>query len=180
MNMHKNARLMPQGRGLLVQRVLAMIQRNCGGRVPQPGPLTPADETLLEVAGSLLARLRVEFHAQAFHRALEGIWEAVGAANRYVDEQAPWALRKSDPKRMETVLHVLAETIRRIAILVQPVMPASAAKLLDQLGVPADARAFADLGPKGRLEPGTKLPPPQPVFPRYVEAEPPEPGATAV
>jgi methionyl-tRNA synthetase len=70
--------------------------------------------------------------------------------------------------------------LRQIAILVQPVVPASAAKLLDQLGVPADARDFADLGPEGRLEPGTKLPPPQPVFPRYVEAEPPEAGATAV
>ena len=131
--------------------------------------MTPADETLLEVAGSLLARLRVEFHAQSFNHALEGIWEAVGAANRYVDEQAPWALKKSDPKRMETVLDVLAETIRRIAILVQPVMPGSAGAILDQVGVPESARRFTDLA--RALPAGTALPPPSAVFPRFVEAQ---------
>ena len=72
---------------------------------------------------------------------------------------------------METILYVTAEVTRQIAILVQPVMPESAGRLLDQLGVPDDARSFAALGPKGRLKPGTELPAPQPVFPRHVEAE---------
>ncbi len=72
---------------------------------------------------------------------------------------------------MGTILYVTAEVTRQIAILVQPVMPESAGKLLDQLGVPDDARNFAALGPKGRLKPGTELPPPKPVFPRHVEAE---------
>ena len=70
---------------------------------------------------------------------------------------------------METILYVTAEVTRQIAILVQPAMPESASRLLDQLGVPAAARDFAALGPKGRLKPGTKLPPPEPVFPRHVE-----------
>jgi methionyl-tRNA synthetase len=153
--------------GNLVQRVLSMVQRNCGGRLPEPGPLTPADQTLLEVAGSLIDRLRVEFHAQAFHRALEGVWESVGAANRYIDEQAPWALKKTDPARMGTVLYVLAEVIRRVGIVVQPVMPGSASAILDQVAVPADRRRFADLAQV--LQPGVQLPAPKGVFPRYVE-----------
>jgi methionyl-tRNA synthetase len=73
---------------------------------------------------------------------------------------------------MGTILYVTAEVTRQIAILVQPVMPESAGRLLDQLGVPEDARDFSSLGAKGRLKPGTELPPPQPVFPRHVEAEP--------
>jgi methionyl-tRNA synthetase len=153
--------------GNLVQRVLSMVQRNCGGRVPEPGPFTPADQTLLEVAGALIDRLRVEFHSQAFHRALEGVWEAVGAANRYVDEQAPWALKKTDPARMATVLYVLAEVIRRVGIVVQPVMPGSASAILDQIAVPADSRRFADLPQP--LRPGVQLPVPKGVFPRYVD-----------
>jgi methionyl-tRNA synthetase len=72
---------------------------------------------------------------------------------------------------METILYVTAEVLRRIGILVQPVMPTSAAKLLDQLGVPEDARSFADLGSDERLKPGKQFPPPQPVFPRYVEPD---------
>jgi methionyl-tRNA synthetase len=72
---------------------------------------------------------------------------------------------------METILYVTAEVTRQIGILVQPVMPESAAKLLDQLGVPEDARDFAALGPKERLRPGIELPPPQPVFPRHVETD---------
>jgi methionyl-tRNA synthetase len=74
---------------------------------------------------------------------------------------------------MATILYVTAEVTRQIAILVQPVMPESAGRLLDQLGVPSDARNFAALGVNGRLKPGTQLPQPQPVFPRHVEAEAP-------
>jgi methionyl-tRNA synthetase len=155
--------------GNLVQRVLAMVQRNCAGRVPEPGPLTEADRALLELAGSLLDRLRIEFHAQAFNRGLEAIWEAVGAANRYIDEQAPWALRKTDPARMSTVLYVLVEVIRQIAIVVQPVMPGSGTAILDQLAVPETARLFSDLAQQ--IVPGSQLPSPRPVFPRYVDPD---------
>ncbi len=107
------------------------------------------------------------FEKQAFHKALESIWNIVSEANRYVDAQAPWTLRKTDPDRMATVLYVLAETIRRLGILVQPVMPDSAAKILDLVAVAPDARDFAALDQK--LVPGTALPKPEPVFPRYVE-----------
>jgi methionyl-tRNA synthetase len=93
----------------------------------------------------------------------------VADANRYFAGQEPWALKKTDPERMATVLWVTAETIRKIAILVQPVMPDSAGKLLDALSVPNDARQFAHLAADHRLQPGTDLPKPMPIFPRYVE-----------
>jgi len=91
----------------------------------------------------------------------------IAEANRYVDAQAPWALAKTDPARRDTVLWVLAETIRRVTLLVQPFMPDSAAKILDQLGVPLEARTFAAFDTE--LASGTSLPKPQGVFPRYVE-----------
>ena len=155
--------------GNLAQRVLSMINKNCAAAVPQPGAYAAADQTLLGSAHALLPKLRAEFSQQAFHRGLDAIWQVIGDANRYVDEQAPWALRKNDPPRMATVLYVLAETVRHLAILAQPVVPASAARLLDQLAVPADARSFAALGEGGALVPGTALPKPAGVFPRFVE-----------
>src|SRR3546814_410107 len=84
--------------GNLCQRVLSMIARNCDGRVPSAGTLTPEDEALLGNAAALLGTLRKAMQAQAFHNGLGAIWEVVGEANRYVDAQAPWALKKSDPE----------------------------------------------------------------------------------
>ncbi|HXQ50191.1 MAG TPA: methionine--tRNA ligase [Stellaceae bacterium] len=155
--------------GNLAQRVLSMIQQYCQGRVPTPGAPSADDAALLDEAQGLLAKLRSEFADQEFHRALETIWQVVAAANRYVDLAAPWALRRSDPARMATVLYTLAETIRHLAVLVQPVVPDAAARLLDQLGQPRDRRNFASLTAHP-LEPGTALPKPEGIFPRLVEA----------
>jgi methionyl-tRNA synthetase len=154
--------------GNLAQRVLSMIQTYCEGRVPAPGPLAPEDEALLGEARGLLEKMRAEFAEQAFHRALEIEWQVVAQANRYVDAVAPWALRKSDPARMATVLYVLAETIRHLAILAQPVVPEAAARLLDQLAQPAAQRDFAALAAHP-VAPGTQLPKPEGIFPRHVE-----------
>ena len=136
--------------------------------MPPPGALADPDRALLAAAGQLLGAVRQLVSEQAFHLALEAIWRVVGEANRYVDEQAPWALRRSDPARMGTVLHTLAETIRHLAILVQPFVPRAAAKLLDQLAVPETARHFAALA-EAPLTPGTPLPKPEGIFPRFVE-----------
>lgn len=155
--------------GNLVQRVLSMIQKNCAAQVPTPGPLTEADRRLLETAHNLLDRVRAEITVQAFHKVLEAIWSLVGDANRYVDEQAPWALRKTDPERMATVLYVLAETIRHLAIQTQPIIPDASARILELLSVPNDARGFDRVGAAHALTPGTPLPKPEGVFPRYVE-----------
>ena len=155
--------------GNLAQRSLSMIQKNCGAAVPTPGPFTAADDKLLDDAAALLPMLRQAFAGQLFNRGLEQVWQVVGDANRYIDAQAPWTLKKTDPARMATVLYVLAETVRRLGLLLQPLMPDTMGRLLDQLAVPADARSFAAFD--RALTAGTPLPPPQGLFPRYVEAE---------
>ncbi len=156
--------------GNLAQRVLSMIQRNCGGRVPERGDDNADDRALLGVTDDLLARVRSEMAVQGLSRALEAIFEVVGMANRYVDGQAPWALRKTDPVRMATVLYVLAETIRRLALLTQAFMPDASAHILDQLAVPDHQRSLASFAtPEGGLQAGTELPPPSGVFPRFVD-----------
>ena len=158
--------------GNLAQRVLSMISRNCGGTLPDPGALTGDDRTLLEAAQTLLDRVRPHMEAQAFHAALEAVWAVIRSANAYVDHQAPWVLRKEDPARMGTVLFVLAESIRNIALLLQPFMPGSMDTLLEQLGISdREQKTFARLGAPGQLPPGTGLPKPQGVFPRFVEAD---------
>ena len=91
---------------------------------------------------------------QQLHQVLNAVWAVVAEANRYFAGEAPWALAKTDPARQGTVLYVTAEVIRQVAILAQPFMPASAGKLLDLLGVPADERQFARLGGGQRLAAG--------------------------
>ncbi len=157
--------------GNLAQRVLSMIAKNCAGAVPTPGDFNDADKALVARADAALVALREAMEVQALHRGLEAIWQVIAEANRYVDAQAPWALRKTDPARMATVLYCLAEVIRRIAVMTQPVMPAASERILNQLAVPADRRHFADLGPEGALVAGTPLPKPEGVFPRHQVAE---------
>jgi methionyl-tRNA synthetase len=153
--------------GNLVQRVLALIQRNCEGRLPAPDALADADRELLAASAGLLEQVRAAMAVQALSRALEAIVEVVAQANRYVDAQAPWALRKTDPVRMATVLHTLAETIRRLALLTQACMPEASARILDQLAIGAPARSLASYHDGAALRAGTVLPKPAGVFPRF-------------
>ncbi len=153
--------------GNLAQRSLTLIARNCGGALPGRGPVTEDDAGLSDAAAALPDLLRRCMDQQTFHEALEEVWKVIRAANGYIDRQAPWALARTDKARMGTVLRVLADAIRAIATVLQPFMPGSVARMLDQLGVPADARALADLTTP--LPDGTALPAPQGVFPRYVE-----------
>ena len=157
--------------GNLAQRSLSMIAKNCEGRVPACGELNEADRTILDAADGLLEPAREDMAVQALHKALGRVFAVVSEANRYFAAQEPWALKKTDPGRMQTVLYVTAEIIRQVAILCQPFMPASSAKLLDLLAVGQDDRQFSALGASGRLKPGTELPAPSGVFPRYVEPE---------
>ena len=157
--------------GNLAQRSLSMIAKNCKGEIPEPGPFSDADEAMLNTADALLEKTRESMERLALHRTLEAIWGVVADANRYFAGEEPWALKKSDPEGMGTVLYVTAETVRQIAILTQPFIPASAGKILDLLGIGQDQRSFNALGSKDRLAAGTKISKPVPVFPRYVEEE---------
>jgi methionyl-tRNA synthetase len=152
--------------GNLVQRVLSFIYKNAGAQIPTPGELTGDDQEMLAKATHLQDILRQDMDSQALQAYCQHIWAVVGEANRYVDAQKPWSLRKSadpqDQARMGTVLYVLVEVIRHVAIYVQPLMPESASKILDQLG--QQERAFEAL--KTPLRSGTSLAEPVGVFPR--------------
>jgi methionyl-tRNA synthetase len=158
--------------GNLAQRSLSMVAKNLSGVVPEPGEFTTADTELLKTADGLLERVRASFDGEAMHLALEAIWLMLGEANKYFSAQQPWVLRKSesdaDQARFRTVLYTTCEAVRIAALLVQPVIPESAAKMLDLLGQTEDQRAFTAID--ARLVPGMVLPAPTGVFPRYQPA----------
>lgn len=154
--------------GNLAQRSLSMVAKNCGGLVPTPGELLAADTEILEAAAKLLEINREAYDRQEFSRALEAVWHVLGDTNAYFAEQEPWKLKKTDPARMETVLYVTIEIVRQVAILLQPVLPQAMTSLLNVLAVgEGSARNFENYGTA--LVPGTELPAPAPVFPRYEE-----------
>ena len=155
--------------GNLAQRTLSMIAKNCDGRVPPAGPQTGEDVALLETLSAMLPEARSAHAAVRPDIALDCIWARVSAVNGYLNEMAPWALRKTDPARADIILYHAAEAVRQIALLVQPAMPGSAARLLDQLGVGEGSRSFAAFA--DRLVPGTLLPAPEGLFPRWIDPQ---------
>ncbi|MEM6833243.1 MAG: methionine--tRNA ligase [Pseudomonadota bacterium] len=152
--------------GNLAQRSLSMMAKHCDGNVPTPGALTDEDKAFLEHIDGALSAVAAAMDELAVHKALDAIWSCVGRGNGYFAGQEPWALRKTNPERMATVLYVTAEALRQIAILAQPFIPAGAAALLDLLNVSAQARDFTLLGKPGRLAAGGPLERPVPIFPR--------------
>ncbi|MBL8641927.1 MAG: class I tRNA ligase family protein, partial [Alphaproteobacteria bacterium] len=117
----------------------------------------------------MLAIVRAELDNQRFHKALDAIWDVVNAANVYIDVEAPWSLKKTDTVRMGTVLYVLTEVIRCLALIIQPVMPEAASRMLDQLAVGASDRSFEFLSPAHAIKSGTAIPQPQGIFPRLTD-----------
>ena len=151
--------------GNLAQRSMSMIGKQLGGVLPAPVTFSDNDKTILAAADAMIGAAREHMKTLQLHQVLNTVWAVVADENRYFTGEAPWALAKTDPARRDTVLWVLAETIRRVTLLVQPFMPGSTGKILDQLAV-AD-RSFAAFD--SELTPGTELPKPQGVFPRFVE-----------
>jgi len=165
--------------GNLVQRVLSMVNKNCDAKVPaRPSRDVTGDLAVwnsLDAAHRLIGELRGSMERQAFNDSLETIWQVVRGANRDIDTDAPWTLRKTDPESMAAVLYILSEVIRHLAIVIHPFMPASCDTILDQLSVGEKSREFSALNDSSEvfdekaLMPGTALPKPSPVFPRFVE-----------
>ncbi|MGJ8528320.1 methionine--tRNA ligase [Maritalea sp.] len=153
--------------GNLAQRSLSMIAKNCDGKVPTPGELTDDDTTILKACTDAVGIARTAIDRNHVHDAVSAVWDVVGDANRYFANAEPWALKKTDPERMNTVLYVTAEAIRRLAIQAQAVVPASASKFLDMLAVEYDQRLFAHVNDQHMLQPGTELPTPTPIFKRF-------------
>ena len=157
--------------GNLAQRTLSFIARNCDGILPVDGTGDPADDDLLaQVRQACRTDLPMHFEALALSQGIEAWIKAVFACNQYIDTQAPWALRKTDPERMNKVLATLYIAIRDLALAISPVIPASAARLLDQMGVDekeGGGDSLSDADWYDRLaKSGFRLAAPTPIFPR--------------
>jgi methionyl-tRNA synthetase len=153
--------------GNLVQRVLSFIAKNCGGSIAATAPTTDADVALrTKVATACREELPAAFDKLAFSVGIEAWMQAVFACNQYVDEQAPWALRKTDPVRMERVLATLCGCIRDLAIAISPIVPESSAKMLDALCIPRNQRDLIVLWGDDPALGLIRVDNPTPVFPR--------------
>jgi methionyl-tRNA synthetase len=156
--------------GNLAHRSLTMIQRQCGGVLPEPGDLAAADEAILQVTDAMIEHCRELMKTQALHKVINCVWSVIAEANRYFAAEEPWAAANTDPARMGTILYVTSEVLRQVAILSQPAMPTAAGRLLDLLGIGTAERTFDMLGKTHtRIRAGAKLPAPTPVFPRYID-----------
>ena len=136
--------------GNLAQRTLSMIFKNLGGILPNAGN-SPEDEELLAKVEAACSELTQRFGQYGFSAGLEAWMSAVFACNAYVDAQAPWTLRKTDPDRMAAVLGTLVVAVRQLAQGVAPVIPDSAQKLLTLIDSGSGGQPIAQ---------------PQPLFPR--------------
>ncbi|MBU0961135.1 MAG: methionine--tRNA ligase [Proteobacteria bacterium] len=157
--------------GNLYSRSTAMLVKYTGGVVPGPGASQSDDTVLEEMAGSVVARYQEAMGDFQFHRALQAIWELISLANKYIVTNEPWALAK-DPEqesRLHTVLYNLAEVLRLLTLLLQPVMPETCTKMATGLGLEADSPLVNSLkigGGWGVLPAGTELQEIDSLFPR--------------
>ena len=157
--------------GNLAQRTLSFIFKNLDGNLPIEGEENADDTALLALVNDACANdVPREFAAFAFSQGIEAWMRAVFACNQYIDVQAPWALKKTDPVRMAAVLRTLIKAIRDLTLAIQPIIPASADKMLDQLGISESGRDYAALVDKDWYDrlagSGFKLGAPTPLFPR--------------
>jgi len=157
--------------GNLTQRSLSMIAKNLDGKMPKLCELLDQDRVILDEAYALIEKARKSIDEFALHHILADIWRVVADANRYFAGEEPWAKRKTDLARFETILAVTLEILRIVGLMTQPFMPHSSSKLLDLLGVDQANRDFSFVNAKAQIGAGVALPAPQAIFPRYVESE---------
>ena len=169
--------------GNLCQRSLSMVFKNCDKAIPTPTAIaddhshshshhptfTEADEVVLSKARALLPICNEAIATQSIHKYVDSLIQITWDANKYFDAMEPWVLRKTNPKRMETVLYVIMEVLRNVAILYQPLMPDSANQILDQLAVPDTERTFDHL--EAPLVGGRAISKPKGVFPRIATVD---------
>jgi methionyl-tRNA synthetase len=162
------------GLGNLASRTAAMITQNCGGKIPKPGTLQPQDNTLAKQVQEAIAEVLEQYNNLGFSKALEEIWSVIGATDKYLTTEQPWALTDSeaDQQRRATILWTTAEVLRVVTALTHPVLPESTAKVWTLLGqseplghVSLESLRFGD------LKPGTTLGKSQTLFPRIDKAE---------
>jgi methionyl-tRNA synthetase len=162
------------GLGNLASRTAAMIEKNCGGKVPKPGALQTAEEALAKEAQGVISEILELYDALSFSRALELIWSLIAAADKYLASEQPWTLGASeeDNQRRATILWTAAEALRVVAVLAHPVLPESTAKVWSLLGQAGHVSSQELDGLRwGQLKPGTQLGKSQALFPRIEKAE---------
>lgn len=156
--------------GNLAQRTLSMIVRNMDGKLVAPSQIDADHDLLNAVRAACRDTLPSAFEQLAFSTGIEAWLSAVHACNQYIDEQAPWTLRKTDPARMETVLVTLYQALRDLAVAIAPVIPEKAAALLDLLAIGPEHRDYAALGDHRWYDELVAanhiVPAPVPLFPR--------------
>jgi methionyl-tRNA synthetase len=156
--------------GNLAQRVLSMIYKNCDGILIAGGQVDADNELLLTVSNAIERDMLPAFADLQFTTGLDAWLRSVFACNQYVDDQAPWALKKTDPERMSVVLSTLFQAIRQLTIAIQPVVPEAASRLLLQLGIAENESSFAYISDADwllrHIQSGYKVQQPVGVFPR--------------
>ncbi|HKW57053.1 MAG TPA: methionine--tRNA ligase [Candidatus Acidoferrum sp.] len=162
------------GLGNLASRTAAMIEKNCGGKIPRAGERQPQEEELARVAQETIGDVLEEYERLGFSRALEAIWALIAAADRYLTIEHPWSLGESeaDEARRATILWTTAEVLRIVTVLAHPALPESTARvwtLLGQAGTPASVEL--DGLRWGQLAAGKQLGKSQALFPRIEKAE---------
>lgn len=157
--------------GNLFSRATAMVWKYRAGRSPAPGPLVDEDQALVAAAGAMLNEYRQAMADFRFHHGLQAVWDLVGLANKYIVNTAPWVLAKDEGEaaRLNSVLYNLLECLRLLTLVLQPVMPAAAAKMAVALGFSEDHALITSLatgGSWGLLDAGRQLAPAPALFPR--------------
>ena len=155
--------------GNLVSRSVAMVEKYFDGVVPEHGPWNEIDQPLAALAGETSARVCRHMDELQYSLALQDIWQLIGECNRYIDANAPWVLVKTDEgkERLKTVLYVLCECIRIVAILIRPTMPRTPARIFQQLGLEEGSlTGWEAAATFGLLPAGTRVHKGEALFPR--------------
>ena len=155
--------------GNLVSRSVAMIEKYFDGVVPAPTEYTELDHKLIEQAQGLWMNVEKSMNALQFSNALTEIWKLIGECNRYIDLTTPWVLAKNeaDRPRLGTVLYVLLECARIVAVLITPTMPRTPERIFAQIGVTDEAlKTWESIKVFGGVVPGSKVHKGEALFPR--------------
>ena len=155
--------------GNLVSRTVARVEKYFDGEIPQHGEWNDVDKALIALAESTPDKARQHMDELQFSLALQDIWQLVGECNRYIDVNAPWVLVKTDEgkERLKTVMYVLCECIRIVAILIAPTMPRTPARIYEQLGIAeGELTGWESASRFGLLPAGTKVQKGEALFPR--------------
>ena len=123
--------------GNLVSRTVAMVEQYFGGVIPAPQDKENLDDDLKQTLNAMYKEVQENMDKLYIPEALESIWKAISRTNKYIDETTPWALNKDEAKkgRLATVMYNLCESIRMIAIILQPFLTKSPELIFEKLGI---------------------------------------------